>query len=361
MFVYVGSYNQGSMGSGKGISVYHYNQENGALRRVQVLTDVVNPSFLALDSQERYLFACNETDHGAVSSYQRDAETGELTFISEQPSGGAHPCHLSVDPTDQCLLVANYTTGTIAALPIGEGGVLEPAGSVIQHEGSSVNQNRQLGPHAHMIQASPDGRYVLAADLGADKVFVYALDPASGVLEPNPNGFTAGEAEPGAGPRHFAFAPDGSAVYVINELGSSVTRYTWNDETGEMIARETVSSLPDDFDGESTCAQIVVSPDGRFVYGSNRGHDSIAIWAVGEDGSLSVAGFQPTGGREPRNFNIEPGGESVFVVNQKSHNLIRMRRAANSGLLSIVGHPISVDSPVAIAFAGYVPPVEENQ
>ena len=283
-------------GSGKGISVYSYNQENGALRRVQVVTDLVNPSFLALDSQERFVFACIETDHGAVRSFARNPDTGELTFISEQSSGGAHPCHLSVDPTDQCVLVANYTSGTIAAIPFNDAGELQPGGSVIQQEGSSINTDRQLGPHAHMIQSSPDGRYVLASDLGADKVFVYTLDPASGTLEPNPNGFLAGEAEPGAGPRHFAFAADGSAVYVINELGSSVTRYLWNDETGEMIAQETVSSLPDDFAGESTCAHIAVSPDGRFVYGSNRGHDSIAIWAVGEDGSLSVAGFQPTGG-----------------------------------------------------------------
>lgn len=361
MFVYVGSYTEGRAGSGKGISVYHYNQDNGALKRVQVVTGVPNPSYLAVDSQERFLFAVNELDIGTVSSFARDPETGELTPINTQPSGGAHPCYISVDPTDQCVLVANYTSGTVAALPFNDAGELRPAGSVIQHEGSSVNPDRQVGPHAHMIASSPDGRYVLATDLGADRIFVYQLDPASGTLTPNPNGFTAAEAEPGSGPRHFAFAPDGQTVYVINELSSSVTAWAWNDETGEMTAGETVSSLPDDFAGSNTCAHIVASPDGRHVYGSNRGHDSIAVWAVGEGGALSPAGYVSTTGREPRNFMIEPGGEMLFVANQNSHTLVRMRRNAENGLLQPLGHPLSVDSAVAFACAGYEPPATEGE
>ena len=355
MFVYVGSYTESEAGSGVGISVFRFEAASGDLSPVQTVTGIANPSFLALDSRQRYLYAVEELDVGGVSAYARDPETGRLTFLNRQASHGSAPCYVSLDRSDRYALVANYGSGTVAALPIAVDGRLGPATGVVQHEGSSVDPNRQEGPHAHMIAPAPahDGRLVLATDLGTDRILVYRLDDATGRLDPNDRGPAFAATTPGDGPRHVAFGPDGRSLYVINELASSLTVYDYDGERGELQSRQTVSSLPDGFDGANTCAHVAVSPDGGHVYGSNRGHDSIAVWAVDRaSGALTVVGHEPTRGQEPRNFALDPTGSWLLAANQRSGTIATFRRDPDSGRLAATGAVIETPSPVAVAFGG---------
>ena len=351
--VYVGSYTEPPAGTGEGISVFRFDPASGGLTPVQTVGGVANPSFLALGAGGRRLYAVEELDEGVVSAFARDAETGRLTFLNRQASGGAAPCYVSLDGSGRYALVANYGDGTVAALPIMADGRLEPATGVVRHEGSSVHPERQAGPHAHMIAPAPSGDLMLATDLGMDRILVYRLDGATGRLLPNDRGPGSASADPGAGPRHVAFAPDGRDLYVINELASTLTSYDYDPGSGEMRARQTVSTLPDGFDGESTCAHVAVSPDGRFVYGSNRGHDSIAIWAVDPaSGELTPVGHEPTQGKDPRNFAIDPTGGWLLAANQRSDTIVAFRRDPASGTLAAAGPVTRTGSPVAIVFAG---------
>jgi 6-phosphogluconolactonase len=350
VFVYVGSYTEAPQGNAEGIYVYRFDA--GELSAVQTVTGVPNPSFLVLDSDQRYLYAVNELDEGGVTAFARDRQTGRLTKLNRQLSHGAAPCYVSLDSSGRYALVANYNGGTVAVLPIAGDGWLEPATSVIHHQGSSVNPQRQTGPHPHMIAPTPDGRFILATDLGADRVVIYRLDNATGRLAPNEKGSGSVAVDPGSGPRHFAFAPNGTSMYLINELGSTVTVYDYDGERGEIRPRQTVSTLPDGFKGENACAHIVVSPDGKFVYGSNRGHDSIAIWAVDdESGELSLVGHEPTQGKDPRNFALDPTGSWLLAANQRSDTIVTFRRDPESGRLTPTGHVTQTPTPVAIGFA----------
>lgn len=353
MFVYVGGYTEAPSGTAEGISVYRFDAESGALSLVQTVRDIVNPSFLTLSADQRHLYAVIERAEGGVAAFARDPETGFLSALNQQSSHGADPCYISLDHSGRYALVSNYTSGVVTALPIAAGGRLEPASSVIQHEGSSVVIGRQEGPHAHSIKPTPDGRYVIAADLGADRLMIYRLNLEKGALEVNDRGPASVATAPGAGPRHFAFAPDGRTVYVINELSSTLTSYAYDGETGAMRELQTISTLPADFDGASTCAEVVVSPDGRFVYGSNRGHDSIAIIAVGgEQGALSLVGHVSTQGRKPRGFNLEPSGDWLLAANQDSDTILAFRRDQETGMLTPAGAPTASPTPVVIAFTG---------
>jgi 6-phosphogluconolactonase len=349
MFVYVGAYTEPPAGNAEGIYAFRFDGESGALELVQTVREVANPSFLVLSGDGQYLYAVNELDQGGVSAFSRDPDGGKLSSLNWQASHGASPCYISLDPSGRYALVANYTSGTVAALPIADDGSLEAASSVIQHEGSSIDPKRQGGPHAHMIAPTPDGRFVLATDLGTDQVMVYRLE--EGRLVPNPDGPSSASAEPGAGPRHFAFGTDGRTLYVINELSSTLTVYAYDSASGELSPRQTVSSLPEGFDGKNTCAQVVVSPDGRFVYGSNRGHNSIATWAIGDGGEVTLAGHEPTQGTDPRNFAIDPSGRWLLAANQRSDTIVHFRRDAESGLLTATGQVTQVPTPVAIVFA----------
>lgn len=353
MFVYVGSYTEPSAGTGDGISVYRLDAASGGLTLVQTVNGVANPSFLALDAGGRNLYAVNELDEGGVSAFARDPETGRLIFLNRQASRGASPCYVSLDAAGRYALVANYGDGTVAALPIAADGRLRPAAGVVQHEGSSVHPERQTGPHAHMIAPAPSGDLMLATDLGTDRILVYRLDGATGRLLPNDRGPAFAEADPGAGPRHFAFGQDGRRLYVINELASTLTAYDYDPGSGEMRPRQTVPTLPDGFDGESTCAHGAVSPDGRFVYGSNRGHDSIAIWKVDPaSGALTPVGHEPTRGKDPRNFAIDLTGAWLLAANQRSDTIVAFHRDAASGTLAATGDVTRTGSPVAVVFAG---------
>jgi len=350
MFVYVGAYTERPAGTADGISVYRFDPQTGALSLSQVAAGSPNPSFLALAPDGRHLYAVSELDAGGVRSFVRNPVTGELSALNHQPSHGSSPCYISVDPTGRYALVANYGDGVVTALPIAADGHLQPATSVVQQEGSSVVAGRQDGPHAHMVRTTPDGRYVLATDLGADRIFVYRLNVESGQLEPNDVGPASAASEPGTGPRHFAFAPDGRTVYVVNELASSLTAWAWDGERGSLSRIQTVSTLPDGFDGDNSGAEVVVSPDGRFVYASNRGHDSIAIFAAGGDG-LMLVGHESTQGKSPRGFSLDPNGSWLLAANQRSDSIVIFRRNPETGRLSATDQVVHSPTPVAIVFA----------
>jgi 6-phosphogluconolactonase len=351
MFVYVGAYTEPPLGSAHGIVVFRFDADTGALHPVQTVPEVVNPSWLTLDGREQILFAANEEAEGRVSAFARDAATGMLRPLNDQLSHGADPCYVSLDPSGRYLLVANYSGGTVAVLPVAVDGQLEAATCVIHHQGSSIRPEQE-GAHPHMIRPSVDGRFILVTDLGTDQVLVYRLDTSTGQLLPNAQGAAAVSEHPGAGPRHFAFAASGRVLYVINELDSTVTVYAYTPVRGELHARQVVSTLPDGVDGPAignSCAHIALSPDGRFVYGSNRGHDSIAIWAV-EDatGELRPVGYESTRGKTPRNFSLDPTGSWLLVANQESDTIVPFRRDANSGRLTATGPVTPTPSPVAI-------------
>lgn len=348
MFVYVGSYTEAPLGFGEGIAVFRFDPESGALAPVQTVTGVQNPSFLAINAAGTGLFAVNEVERGEVSAFLRDPATGQLTALNRQLTHGSSPCFISLALNGKFALVANYGGANVTVLQIARVGRLDPAKSVAEHKGSSISPSRQAGPHPHMIAPTPDGQYVLATDLGTDEIVVYTLDEFSGELQRA----DAVAAEPGSGPRHFAFSPDGRTLYVINELNSTLTAYDYNAIVGRFTARQTVPALPAGWIGASTCAHVAVSPDGRFVYGSNRGHDSIVIWAVdGASGELSVVGHEPTLGKEPRNFCLDPSGAWLLVANQHTGSIVSFRRDAETGRLTASGQVANVPTPVCVVFS----------
>jgi 6-phosphogluconolactonase len=352
VFVYVGTFTEPPHGTAEGIYVYRFDAKTGALSHVQTVAGIANPAFLVLDSEQRHLYAVNELPDGEVTAFARDPRTGELRALNSQSAHGASPCYISLDASERYALVANYNGETVTVLPIAEDGRLGAATSVVRHQGSSVDPRRQDRPHPHMIAPVPGGRFVLATDLGTDRVMIYRLDTTTGRLEPNQSGPAFAEAEPGSGPRHFAFAPNGRTLYVINELASTLTVFDGDDETGSLQARQTVSTLPDDFDGESWCAHVAVAPDGRFVYGSNRGHDSITIWAIDEaSGEVTPVGHEPTRGKTPRNFALDPTGSWLLAANQDTHTVVTFRRDPVTGRLEATGQIAEIPSPVALVFA----------
>jgi 6-phosphogluconolactonase len=349
MFVYVGTYTEPPQGKAEGLYVYRFDPMSGALLHVQTVAGIANPSFLAMRRDGRYLYTVNELDEGQVTACARDPASGELTALNSQLSQGAAPCFIALDPSERYALVANYNGETVAALPIAADGRLGPATSVVRHTGSSIDPDRQREPHPHMIAPTPDGHYLLAPDLGTDQVVVYRLD-AGGELRESRDGLRSVSTTPGSGPRHFAFSPNDRAVYLINELDSTIAVYAYDGES--LNLRQTVSTLPAGFAGESTCAEIAVSPDGRFVYGSNRGHDSIAIFAVDAgSGTLSPVGFQSTLGQTPRMFALDPSGSWLLAANQDSGTIATFHRDAATGLLTVAGDLTTVPTPVAILFA----------
>ena len=353
MFVYVGSYTEPPEGHADGIAVFRFDADSGALSPVQTIAGIANPSFLTLDARQRYLYAVNELNEGSVTAFARDADNGTLAPINRQLSHGAAPCYISLDASGRYALVANYSGGTVAVLPVAADGRLEPATSVIDHRpaGSSVGSSPQKQPHPHMVAPTADGRLVLVTDLGHDRVFVYRLDATTGQLEPNERGPGWVDTNPGSGPRHFAIGADGHCLYVINELDSTLTVFAYDGETGEMRPVQTVSTLPDGFTGENSCAHVFVAPDGRFVYGSNRGHDSIAIWRItGEGGEVELVGHEPTQGKNPRHFSLDPTGDWLLAANQNSDSVVTFRRDRDTGTLTAAGAATATPSPVAIVF-----------
>jgi 6-phosphogluconolactonase len=269
--------------------------------------------------------------------------TGELKLLNRQSAEGTAACYLDVDKTGKAVLVANYASGSVAALPVKADGSLGAAASFIPHAGSSVNPQRQKEPHAHCIVVSPDNKYAYAADLGTDRVVCYKLDPAATKLTPNDPPFARSPA--GAGPRHLTFHPGGKRVYVVNELLNSVTAFDYQAESGALTEKQTISTLPGDFKGTSYCADVKVTPDGRFLYGTNRGHDSIAAYRIEDDGRLSLVAIGPSRGKGPQNLAITPDGAWLLCANMPGNNLAVFRIDSKTGKLKPAGEPITQPSP----------------
>jgi 6-phosphogluconolactonase len=342
--VYVGTYtHRGS----EGIYVFRMDPETCDLTPDSHIGGIQNPSFLSVDPKRRCLYAVQETvDTGAVAAFAIAPDTGRLTYLNQQPTHGAAPCHVTIDQTGRFVLAANYGSGNVCMMPVRDDGSLDPASCVVQHEGSSVNPERQTGPHAHSVTIDPTNGYAFACDLGIDKIMAYRLDFERGKLQPADPPFVA--TAPGAGPRHFAFHPSGRYAYVINEMGNTVVAYAY-DGRGKLTELQTVPTLPADYAGKSTCADIHLAPSGRHVYGSNRGHDSLAIYAVDEGtGRLTFMGHQPTGGRNPRNFAIDPTGRYVLAANQDTDAIVVFRVDPDTGAIEPTGQVTSVPCPVCV-------------
>lgn len=364
-FIYVGTYTDPAMhGKAEGIYVYQMDPASGALAHVRTIAGVANPSFLAIDPSRRHLFTVNETKThdgqpgGGVSAFVLDADTGNLTPRNARLTHGTFPAHLTVDPTGAYVLVANYGSGNVAVYPIEQGGDLGAMSDLVQNTGSGPNKDRQAGPHAHMITFDLSGRYALLVDLGIDKTLVYRLDTATGKLNAHDivtdGGATeqsSGRAAPGAGPRHVAFHPTNRYAYVINELLSTIDVFAWDAIHGTLAHLQTVPTLPADFAGKSTCAEIVVHPSGRFLYGSNRGDDSIAMFAIDEaSGNLTALGHEPTQGKNPRSFTLDPAGAFLLAANQDSGNVVTFRIDQSTGKLTATGDIAQIPTPVCLLF-----------
>ena len=350
LFVYIGTY---TTGKSEGIYLYRLDLSSGELKLAGTTHHVVNPSFLALSRDRRYLYAVNEVDEfagaksGAVSAFAVDPTSGALRFLNQQPSLGGSPCYVEVDSERRFVLTANYVGGNVSVLAVHRDGSLGAAIDMKQGHGSGPNRERQEGPHAHCIVLDHTNRFAYSCDLGTDRIMVARFDDRTGKLLPAAQPFV--ELKPGDGPRHFVIHPNGGYAFVINELHSTVAAFARDQANGSLIQTNTISTLPNDFAGTNTGADIHVSADGRFVYCSNRGHDSIAIFAFDGKGSLTAIAHEKTLGSTPRNFAIDPTGRFLLVANQKSDSIVVFRRDEHTGRLSSVGH-VEVPSPVCIKF-----------
>jgi len=355
--VYVGTYTNKT--ESKGIYAYAFDPGVGKLTSLGVAAQAEDPSFLAVHPSGKYLYAVNEINHfgaqktGAVSAFSIDAPTGKLTQINQAGTQGAGPCYIALDKTGKFVLVANYDGGSVTVFPIGADGSLAPASAFIQHSGSSVDKERQEGPHAHWIGTSPDNRFALAADLGLDEILVYRFNSAKGTLAPNTPPFA--KLSPGAGPRHLAFHPNGKFAYVLTEMGSSVTAFAYKASNGSLSPRQTVSTLSilrKDYSGPKEAAEITVHPNGKFLYASNRaGLDTISAFSIDPiKGTIHLKDEYPTMGKTPRNFAIDPTGKFLLAANQESNNIVIFRIDSTTGALSPTGEITEAPAPVCITF-----------
>jgi 6-phosphogluconolactonase len=350
--VYFGTYT--GHGS-KGIYACRFRPATGKLTPPELAAETVSPSFLAVDPAQHFLFAANEigdyqnAKSGSVSSFAIDRHTGKLRALNTVASRGADPCHLTVDKGGAHVLVANYTGGSVAVLPAGADGMLGEASDFVQHLGSSVDPERQKEPHAHDVVLTPGNRFAVVADLGLDKLLVYRYDPLNGKLSPNDP--PSGSVKPGSGPRHIALHPNGRWAYVIDEMANTITAFDWDGNKGSFHELQTVPTLPKDFRGENSTAELVIDHKGRYLYGSNRGHDSIAVYAIDPGkGLLAQIEDVPTLGKEPRNFALDPTGAYLFAANQNSNTVVVFRVSPSDGRLSPTGEKVEVMSPVCVTF-----------
>jgi 6-phosphogluconolactonase len=351
MWVFIGTY---TGKKSEGIYRVELDPATGKLGQPELAAKVTSPSFLAISPDRTRLFCVGEIDNfngkkaGGVSSFSLDAKTGDLKLINQQSSVGAGPCHIVCDKTGKNVLVANYAGGSAAVLPVDKDGKLGEASCFIQHKGSSVDKDRQEGPHAHSVNLDAANKFAVVADLGLDKVLVYKFDSAAGKIAANDP--AAVDLAPGDGPRHFAFHPNGKFAYVNNEMTSSLTAMTYSAAKGKFTKLNTLSTLPAPHKGNST-AETVVHPNGKFVYTSNRGHNSIAIFAIDQStGEIKALGHQGEGVKIPRNFNIDPTGKWMVVANQDGDSIIVYAIDDKTGKLTPTGQKAEVGSPVCVKF-----------
>jgi len=337
--VYISSY---SGDHDKGISQYKFSENTGKFHFVTKPDSVQNSSYLCLHPSGRYLYSVAS---GEITAFSIDGRSGELILLNKQDTDKG-PCYVAIDHTGNWILVSNYSGGSIQVFPVDKQGALGASQQLIRHEGSSINKNRQEGPHPHMIMTSPDNKYVIVPDLGADKIFVYKLNSKSGTLKPNdPNGV---QATPGAGPRHFAFHPNNKFGYVLNELNSTVTAYSWDEQSGILTTLETENLLPEDFTDYNKSADIHLTPDGQFLYATNRGHNSITAFQVMDDGYLKLISHFPTKGETPRNFVISPRGKYLMVANKGTGNIIMYKIDPKTGRLIFENEILNLIAPQCI-------------
>src|SRR5262245_32700105 len=346
--VFVTAFAPGERGS---IHAYEFSTKDGRLKLLRRTAGAENPFFLALSPDRQYLYATHAKQFGGkeneqVAAYEVVGRTGELKFLNRQSAEGTAACYLDVEKMGKAVLVANYSSGSVAALPIKADGSLGEPASFLRHRGSSVNPQRQKEPHAHCIVVSPDNKYAFAADLGTDQIFCYKLDPTAAKLTPNKPPFARSPA--GAGPRHLTFHPNGKRVYVINELLNSVTVFDYDADSGDLTEKQTISTLPTDFKGTSYCADLKITPDGRFLYGTNRGHDSVAVYQIGDDGKLSLVVIEPSLGKGPQNLAITADGAWLLCANMPGDNVAVFGIDAKTGRLKSAGDPVKHTSPSCI-------------
>jgi 6-phosphogluconolactonase len=351
MFAYVGCYTtEKRKGHGKGINVYRMDPASGSWSHVQLVEDLVNPSFLALDRHKRFLYAVHG-DMTYATAFAIEAPTGRLTRLNQQAVGGENPVHLAVDPSNRFLVVSNYSSGSVAVLPIHADGSLAPHSDLVELKGTpGPHPTQQTRSHPHHNPFDPRGRFLLVPDKGLDAIFVFRLDAATGKLVPATPPSVATRA--GAGPRHVDFHPTLPYAYAINELDSTLATYRYDTEHGELKPLHVLSTLPSDFTGNNTTAEIAVHPAGTFVYGSNRGHNSIVIYAVDQSsGLLTQVGWQSTEGSTPRYFGLDPSGALLYAGNQDSDTVVTFRIDQATGKLTPTGQVVQTGSPVTIVFS----------
>jgi 6-phosphogluconolactonase len=351
--VYVGTY---TAKQSKGIYLMRMDATSGLLTKPELVVEASNPSFLALHPNHKFLYSVNEVakldgkPEGAVSAFSIDATSGKLTFLNRQPSAGGGPTHITLDRDGKNALVANYGTGSVAVLPIGADGKLSPVSSVDQHQALVVDPKRSQVPHAHCVNVDPGNRYALSCDAGIDKVFVYRFDSEKGMIAPNDP--PAAIVAPLTGPRHLAFHPNGKLLYVVNETTCTVTAFNYDPDHGTLAAFQTLSTLPEGFQGSKSTAEITVHPSGKFLYASNRGvANSIASFKIDpETGKLTPIARTSTQGQAPRHFAIDPTGTWLVAANQDTNNVVVFQIDAQTGELKPTGTNIEVPTPVCITF-----------
>lgn len=363
--VYVGTY---TGAKSKGIYAFKLQTQNEEVSQnillvpMGLVAESANPSFLAVDDKRRLVFAVNEVDSfagqasGAVSAFKIDPATGRLSLINQQPSMGTGPCHLVLDKTGRHLLVANYNSGSVAVIPVATDGRLGEPSDFVQHTGKSIDPERQGGPHAHCVTLDTANQFAFVCDLGLDQVRIYRFDAAQGKLTPNDPAFVA--LKPGAGPRHLVFRPDGKFAYVINELDSTLTAFAYEAATGRLTTVESQPTLPPYFDGKNATAELAITPAGKFLYASNRGHNSVVLFEIDQaKGTLRYVEDQGTGGKTPRHFGVQPAAKHLVIANQNSDTLLVCRIDPDNGRLKPSGVFAEAPSPVCAVF---LPPTSEK-
>lgn len=349
LLLYVGTYT--NKNNSEGIYLYRMNLSSGKLEKLSSTPGISNPAFLAIDPTKRFLYAVNESGEflgkkgGGLTAFAIDQKTGALTKLNEVTSPGV-PCHLSVHPSGKAVLAANYGGGNVVIYPVKKSGKLGEASDVQQHTGKGADPKRQDSPHAHCVMLDAAGKYAFAPDLGIDKVMIYRVHADKANLKSH--GFAA--TKPGAGPRHFAFHPTYDFAYVISELNSTMTAFSYDKDKGGLTELQTISTLPEGFKDTSYCADVHVHPSGKFLYGSNRGHNSIVIYSIDPVGKLTLIGHESTRGNWPRNFGIDPTGQFLLVANQNSNSIATFKIDEQTGRLTQAGDLLEIPSPVCLKF-----------
>jgi 6-phosphogluconolactonase len=346
---FVGTYT-GKTGS-KGIYAFDFDSATGKLTPRGLAAESVSPSWVAIHPSGKFVYAANEAGkQSAITAYSLDAKTAKLTQLNQLPAVGEDPCYLSFDQTGKYLFAANYSSGNVVVFPILPDGKLGEHTAAVKDAGTrGPNKERQEAPHAHWVQVSPDNRFVLVSDLGLDAILIYRFDATKGTLSPNDPPF--GKLAPGAGPRHIAFSPNGKFVYVISELNSTVTAFAFDPAKGSLQNLQVISTLPSDFHGRNDTAEIAVHPNGKWLYASNRGHDSVTVFSIEPGtGKLQLVGDFPTRGKEPRHFIVDPTGQYLLAENQNSNTIVVFRIDTSTGPLTKISQVDDIASPVCLAF-----------